>query len=61
MRDRDRAWRWDYARRSKHYQPRPDGLTLQQVAEEMGITKGGAKKIQDRALEKIRRALQVTR
>lgn len=59
MKDPDRAWLWDRRRSRTHYLPRPDGMTLEAVAAEMGITKAGAKKIQDRALAKIRRALEV--
>jgi len=60
MKDRDHAWRWEYAQSRTHYLDRPDGLTLHQVADRLGVTKSCAKKIQDRALEKIRRALEVT-
>jgi DNA-directed RNA polymerase sigma subunit (sigma70/sigma32) len=60
MKDRDRQWRWHHAKSSTHYLDRPDGMTLQSIADEIGVTKACVKKIQDRALEKIRRALEVT-
>lgn len=58
MKDRDRAWRQDHGRSGTHYLARPDGMTLQEVADVLGVTKSCVKKIEDGALRKLRRALE---
>lgn len=44
--------------RRVRYLERPDGMTLQEVADLLGVTKSCVKKIQDGALWKLRRALE---
>lgn len=47
----------DRKRGKKWYLPRPDGLTIRQIAEVMGISEGTVRNIQDDAFYKLRKEL----